>query len=127
MATYDEQYRADRQALASLTAKGLMDGLMRGDFSQEQIIAFMSKEGAFAPQLPVGPMHPDRPAALYGNMLLKIAPYAVKVVIWYQGEADVNHAEAYAELFSALMGCWRKAFDNADLKFLFVQLAPFGR
>jgi sialate O-acetylesterase len=57
-------------------------------------------------------------------MLKQIAPYAVKGVIWYQGEADDEKAELYHRMFPSLIRCWRELWDD-DFPFLFVQLAPF--
>lgn len=75
--------------------------------------------------LPVGPLTPTRPFALYHNMVEKLAPYTAKGVIWYQGEADQVLPDAYACLFGQMVRCWRDAWQS-ELPFLTVQLAPFG-
>lgn len=72
-----------------------------------------------------GPLGPNRPAALYHSMLLGVAPYTLRGVLWYQGEADDTHAPQYARLFGAVIGRWRHLWGE-ELPFLFVQLAPFG-
>ncbi len=61
----------------------------------------------------------------------KIAPmrnFAVRGVIWYQGEsdADKNLLNNYSDSFGMLISSWRKSLDDADLPFLQVQLASFG-
>lgn len=76
--------------------------------------------------VPLGPRSENRPAGLYHTMVQKIAGYAVRGVIWYQGESDDPKPGLYARLFSALICCWRDAWSD-DLPFLFVQLAPFER
>ncbi|MEN6356486.1 MAG: sialate O-acetylesterase [Armatimonadota bacterium] len=64
---------------------------------------------------------------LYNGMLLALQPYAVKGVIWYQGEANAPDAFRYKSLFPVMIDCWRKAWAQGDFPFLFVQLAPFGK
>lgn len=76
--------------------------------------------------LPVGPRSENRPGGLYHMMVETIAGYTARGVIWYQGEADDVKAGLYARLFSAVIRCWRAAWED-DLPFLFVQLAPYER
>jgi sialate O-acetylesterase len=72
-----------------------------------------------------GPTSPNRPGGLYNTMVKPIAGYSCRGFIWYQGEADYRKAELYQRLFTAVIACWRRDW-NEDLPFLFVQLAPFG-
>ncbi len=76
--------------------------------------------------LPLGPRSENRPGGLYHQMVRKIAGYAARGVIWYQGESDDPKAHLYARVFAAVIRCWREAW-NDDLPFLFVQLAPYER
>jgi sialate O-acetylesterase len=76
--------------------------------------------------LPFGPRSENRPGGLFHMMVQKIAGYAARGVIWYQGETDDAKPELYGRLFSAMIRCWRAAWED-DLPFLFVQLAPFER
>jgi len=62
------------------------------------------------------------PGKLYTGMVLSIADYAVKGVIFYQGESNVERADKYRTLFPLLIADWRKAWNRPDLPFLFVQL-----
>lgn len=63
---------------------------------------------------------------LYYNSLMKIVPYTIKGVLWYQGESNAikGEAENYCGMFSALVEHWRKLWDN-DLPFYTVQLMPY--
>ena len=83
---------------------------------------------AAMPQMPDpnGPWYERRPGGLYETMLKKVHPYAVKGVIWYQGETDEKHPEQYKTVFSRMIRCWRDLWQE-ELPFLFVQLAPFGQ
>lgn len=78
------------------------------------------------PALPVDPMRrPQGPALLFNGMVAPLVPYAVRGVIWYQGEADVDRAALYRRLFPALVRDWRNRWGGGDFPFLFVQLAPW--
>lgn len=72
----------------------------------------------------IGPLHHCRPCALYHLMLEKVAPFAAKGVIWYQGESDWPHADIYDGVLSHMIRAWRRLWGE-ELPFLMVQLAPF--
>ncbi|MDO5411831.1 MAG: sialate O-acetylesterase [Lachnospiraceae bacterium] len=72
-----------------------------------------------------GPWSEKAPGALYENMLTKTAPYSIRGIIFYQGESDDIHAEAYKDMLNLLITSWRKLWGE-ELPFLMVQLAPFG-
>lgn len=81
--------------------------------------------------LAVGPGDPNEPGTLYENMLMEIAGYSARGVIWYQGETDEPKAEIYMKLFAAMRDSWQEAWKARNpshdrLPFLTVQLAPFG-
>jgi len=78
------------------------------------------------PQIPMGPFNFRRPSGLYRGMVLPLATYAMRGVIWYQGERNSPRAKQYRTLFPALIADWRKTWQQGDFPFLFVQLAPFG-
>lgn len=62
-------------------------------------------------------------------MVRPLGPYAIKGVIWYQGESNAGTAEAadeYRELFPALIRDWRALWQRDDLPFLFVQLPGYA-
>ncbi len=62
---------------------------------------------------------------LYNKMIHPLVPYALKGVIWYQGESNTKAPSNYAELKKALIDNWRKDWNQAELPFLYVQLANF--
>ena len=76
---------------------------------------------------PLGPApdDPNRPTVLYNSMIAPLAPYAIRGVIWYQGESNAERAHQYRSLFPALIRDWRTAWGRDDLPFFFVQLAAF--
>lgn len=77
------------------------------------------------PKLPVvGPLDRNRPGACYNYMLKTLAPYGIRGVLWYQGEADDTHPEVYDAAMVAVIQSWR-ALWNEDFPFLMMELAPF--
>ena len=75
----------------------------------------------------VGPINGARhqPTVLWNGMVAAWAPYAMRGVIWYQGCHNWKEPERYAEKMHALYDGWSKEFENPNMKFYFVQLAPF--
>lgn len=65
------------------------------------------------------------PSGLYNAMIAPLTPFAVKGVIWYQGETNADRAYQYRTLFPRLISNWREAFGQPEMPFLFVQLANF--
>ena len=77
-----------------------------------------------------GPGHPvsnQAPTVLFNAMIHPIVPFAIRGVIWYQGESNVMQGDGllYARKMQALIQGWRKAWGQGEFPFLFVQLAPF--
>ena len=67
------------------------------------------------------------PAALFNGMIAPATPFAIKGVIWYQGESNSRLAFApmYERLFPALIKDWRAQWREGNFPFLFVQISSF--
>lgn len=61
----------------------------------------------------------------YNAMIHPIIPYALKGVLWYQGETNTRNSEYYARSLELLIESWRTAWDN-DFSFYIAQIAPFS-
>ena len=60
-------------------------------------------------------------------MIAPLTQFAIRGVIWYQGEANAdNRAPLYAHLFPTMIRDWRRAWDEGDFPFLFVQIANWN-
>ncbi|WP_343532840.1 sialate O-acetylesterase [Pedobacter sp.] len=67
-----------------------------------------------------------QPTALYNAMIAPALKYAIKGVLWYQGENNIGNAIAYKKLLPNLIENWRSEFGQANLPFYYVQLPNFG-
>jgi len=65
------------------------------------------------------------PSAIYNSMVHPLTPFAMRGGIWYQGESNGGEGVTYYHKKHALVNGWRKAFQNKDLGFYWVQLANF--
>ncbi|MEM7601740.1 MAG: sialate O-acetylesterase, partial [Verrucomicrobiota bacterium] len=89
-----------------------------------------------APREPLGAEHVKRPTGHYNAMIAPLQPYAMRGVIWYQGEANsrVPFNTGYKDLMLALVEDWRADWSDAsgdllerrDFPFYLVQLPNFG-
>ena len=96
----------------------------------EEQVAAAKKSGQKAPAKPgepMGPGHQNTPAGLYNGMIAPLTPYAIRGVIWYQGESNASATEArlYRRLFPAMIESWRQQWGEGSFPFYFVQLANF--
>jgi sialate O-acetylesterase len=66
------------------------------------------------------------PATFFNGRVKPLMPYAIRGVIWYQGEGNWAMPYAYRTLFRLLIQDWRRQWGQGDFPFLFVQLPNFG-
>ncbi|MDO7888039.1 sialate O-acetylesterase [Hymenobacter cheonanensis] len=81
------------------------------------------KLGATTPPTPGTTTFQYQPGGLYNGLVAPALPYALKGVLWYQGESNTGHPADYYPLTSSLVTDWRAHFQRPDLPFLYVQLA----
>ncbi len=74
---------------------------------------------------PRDPGNDGAPTTLFNGMINPLIPFAIKGVIWYQGEANEGDAAEYATLFPVMITDWRAHWGQGDFPFLFVQLANY--
>jgi sialate O-acetylesterase len=70
----------------------------------------------------VGVGNQNNPSVLYNAMIAPLVPFAIRGVVWYQGESNAGRAYQYRTLFPIMIRDWRKAWGSA-FPFYFVQLA----
>ena len=66
-----------------------------------------------------------RPANLYHARVEPVMPYAIRGVIWYQGESNAPRAYQYRDMFPLMIKSWREDWKQGEFPFYWVQLADF--
>ena len=107
-------------------------------FSVEEWTAACRKAEKAAEPLPLPPEMPDFPfgekgfrprcITLHNGMIAPLVPFALRGVLWYQGEnnaGSVADGRQYIEKKRALLADWRNWFGDPELPFYFVQLAAW--
>jgi sialate O-acetylesterase len=87
------------------------------------------EEGRYVPDFPVMPnfqpsAHHQQPCRIFFYRVHPIVPFAMRGVIWYQGESNGSEGVTYLKKKVALIEGWRKIWSQ-PLSFYFVQLADF--
>jgi sialate O-acetylesterase len=67
-----------------------------------------------------------RPTLLYNSMIYPLRNISLKGFLWYQGESNKDNQDIYARLCGAMIGNWRSLFNQGDLPFYYVQVAPYN-
>lgn len=81
---------------------------------------------AAAPQPPANPVIPQHAACyLFNGMIQPILPYAIRGVIWYQGESNASRAYQYRTAFPLMITDWRAQWNQGDFPFYFCQIASY--
>ncbi|MBT9394595.1 sialate O-acetylesterase [Hymenobacter sp. NST-14] len=83
------------------------------------------KLGATMPPTPGTTTFQYQPGGLFNGMIAPVLPYAIKGVLWYQGESNTGRPQDYQALMTSLIADWRTHFQQPRLPFLYVQLANF--
>jgi sialate O-acetylesterase len=74
-----------------------------------------------APAAPLSLLNVD--CALFDGMIRPLIPYALRGVLWYQGESNTTTAGDYREQMRLLINGWRSKWGSPDMPFYFCQLA----
>lgn len=68
------------------------------------------------------------PGKFYDSMIQPLIPFSIKGFLWYQGESNCFLSEniRYAYKLKTLIESWRNNWNDKNLSFYFVQIAPFN-
>jgi len=98
------------------------------DADQQRQRAEAKAQGKPEPQFP---WHPNMltwgPGQIYNAMIAPLTPFAIRGVIWYQGESNsaLLRWPLYNRIFSTMITDWRRQWGVGDFPFLYVQIANF--
>jgi sialate O-acetylesterase len=88
-------------------------------------IASWKKNGAAGPPpaLPAPRFDFNAPGFFHRELIEPLAPFAIRGVLWYQGEADGGAAAAYRARFPAMIRDWRALWGDPALPFIYAQIS----
>jgi sialate O-acetylesterase len=119
--------QADAQARAAVTARVEMASRGRNPVRLDPATLYNDwlRQNP-RPRAPRGPGDPWTPAGLFNGMINPLLPYALRGVLWYQGESNAARASEYHPLFAAMIRAWRTHFGQDEFPFFWVNLANFA-
>ena len=91
--------------------------VLNGSWKYQQTLKVENIPGVYNPS--------GLPTSLFNAMIAPLIPYAIKGVIWYQGEYNTDHAYQYRSLFPAMIQDWRGRWGQGDFPFIYQQLPNF--
>lgn len=105
-------------------------GLIESDWGGTRIEAWMSEQAAQSVDPNILASNPaqnntNQVATLYNGMIQPIAPFSARGFIWYQGESNKGMHKKYPRDMAAMVNCWRNLWNNNEMAFYYVQIAPF--
>ena len=124
--------QADPQ-LKGLVAGNWLDNEQLGEFCRtrgEQNLLAAMQSGEAIPGDELGPNHPFKPGFMWQAGVEPLIPYAIRGVIWYQGESNAETAgrvRQHNQLFPLLVNQWRDQWGQDAFPWLYVQLPGINR
>ncbi|WP_308991265.1 sialate O-acetylesterase [Mariniflexile litorale] len=67
----------------------------------------------------------NEPTSLHNAMVAPYTRFALKGILWYQGESNSGQPEKYKSYMDALITGWRQVFNQPELPFIYAQLPNF--
>ena len=106
----------------------------------DRALAQLGANFGTAPGDDMGPNHAFKPAFLWDSGPARLAPFAIRGVLWYQGESNaLSHIgepgvtnpqwriDQHETLFPLLVKDWRKQWGQGDFPFLVCQLSSLNQ
>lgn len=73
-----------------------------------------------------GPGEPHSQHILFDNMIAPLIPYAIRGVLWYQGECNaISQAAGYCDLLQGLIRDWKYRWGQVKMDFIVIQLPGY--
>jgi len=94
-------------------------------YASWQATTRQAKAGNTLAKSPPVPFDPQRWGGIYDGHISPLMPFAIRGVIWYQGETDARNGreDDQRSTLALMVRAWRKAWGQGDFPFLMVQLA----
>lgn len=105
--------------------KGKPYQLVMGDEVIDLCGEWQNRIGVKSDPMPAPNFVQWRPLGLYNGMIAPMTRYAMKGILWYQGESNTGRPKEYKYFLKALIADWRGKWYQGDFPFLYVQLPNF--
>ena len=69
--------------------------------------------------------HSANISEVYNSMVHPIKSYTIRGTIWFQGENNVNRFQTYQDRLIDLIGMWRTKWEQPDMPFYLIEIAPY--
>ena len=113
------------EAAAHSARKKLIENLDVLEAAIPRARAALAQGRPLPPELAMGnPLPVEGGPVLYYGMIYPLAPFAFRGALWYQGESNAFDGMSYLDKMKALIGGWRKVWQQGDFPFYFVQITP---
>ena len=119
--------------LKTLVHGNWLDNQLLGEFCRKrgtQNLLRAIQAGEHIPGDGLGPNHSFKPAFMWDAGIKPLIPYAIRGVIWYQGESNAEsrlRVRQHGRLFPLMVKEWRKRWKQESFPFLYVQLPALKR
>ena len=67
----------------------------------------------------------NTPTVLFNAMINPVIGYAIKGMVWYQGESNIFNVPRYTPSVTAMVTAYRKIWGVGEFPFYYVQIAPY--
>lgn len=112
-------------ATAEAARKKVAENLATLEAAIPQARAALAKGKPLPPGLAMAnPLPAEGGPVLYNGMIYPLIPFAIRGALWYQGESNCGDGTRYFDKMKALIGGWRKVWQQGDFPFYFVQITP---
>ena len=111
-------------ATADAARKKLVENLDALEAAMPEARAALAHGRPLPPGLVVNPLPAEGGPVLYNGMIYPLVPFAIRGALWYQGESNCGDGMHYLDKMKALIGGWRKVWQQGDFPFYYVQITP---
>jgi sialate O-acetylesterase len=90
-----------------------------------QVALDASKSPQASPQLKAIDPKGKKLSTMFNGMIVPLIPYAMRGVIWYQGESNGADGMGYRDMVEAMLTSWRDRWGGRAFPFYYVQICSF--
>ena len=117
--------------VSSWGGSGIRSWMPSESFSQfphtkkEAALAAKEKPAPAVPPIEKVTVKGRTPSAMFNGMIAPLIPYAMRGVIWYQGESNGLDGMGYRDMTEAMLTSWRNRWGDEAFPFYYVQICTF--